>query len=37
MQKIVTCLGFNNQAGEAVNFYTSGAAFFHPSAARSKD
>jgi predicted 3-demethylubiquinone-9 3-methyltransferase (glyoxalase superfamily) len=23
MQKIVTCLGFNNQAEEAVNFYTS--------------
>ena len=23
MQRIVTCLGFNNQAEEAVNFYTS--------------
>ncbi len=23
MQKIVTCLGFNNQAEEAINFYTS--------------
>lgn len=23
MQKIMTCLGFNNQAEEAVNFYTS--------------
>jgi len=23
MQKIITCLGFNNQAEEAVNFYTS--------------
>jgi predicted 3-demethylubiquinone-9 3-methyltransferase (glyoxalase superfamily) len=23
MQKIVTCIGFNNQAEEAVNFYTS--------------
>jgi predicted 3-demethylubiquinone-9 3-methyltransferase (glyoxalase superfamily) len=23
MQKIITCLGFDNQAEEAVNFYTS--------------
>ena len=23
MQKIVTCLGFNDQAEQAVNFYTS--------------
>ena len=23
MQKIITCLGFDNQAGEAINFYTS--------------
>ena len=23
MQKVVTCLGFNNNAEEAINFYTS--------------
>lgn len=23
MQKVITCLGFNSQAEEAINFYTS--------------